>query len=162
MNQIEDKNRMLRVVVLISTTIFSLVAMILVFSEDFGGWWTGASNYYYWLGSEIAPGWSKIFLVLLGLIFLMILAYSVLLIVVELLKKKLKLSYKLQAIIGIVLGVFAFIFTGLTVGMFAIFASEGDWWLETSFYSSLVGAILVVIFYVIYLIIPTKESTSSS
>ncbi|MFW9921816.1 MAG: hypothetical protein ACFFDW_00820 [Candidatus Thorarchaeota archaeon] len=163
MNQdITSNTKLLRVVATGSAALFSLIATILAFSTDFGGWWEGYSwNYYYWIGSETAPGWSIIFIVLLALLFLGILIYSILLIIVSLGKITLPFNCKIQAIIGIVLATGGFILTALMVGIMAIIAAGYDWWLETSFYSSLVGSIIIGIFYVFYFLLASREDSSS-
>ena len=155
-----DNTKMLRLVALISAAIFNLVGTILVFTTDFAGWWEGASNYWYWIGSEIAPFWLQFFLIILGLIFLMSLAYSIVLIITVVGKLILPINFKVQAIIGIIIAGVIFIFTALVVAIFAIFASDAnDWWLDTSFYSSIVGSIIIAIFYIFYLLLASREET---
>ena len=155
-----DNTKMLRLVAIISATIFNLVGTILVFTTDFAGWWEGASNYWYWIGSEMAPFWLQIFLILLGLIFLMSLAYSIALIIVLAGKLKLPINYKLQAIIGLIISGVIFIFTILVLIIFAIFASDAyEWWVDTSFYSSIIGSIIIAIFYIFYLLLASREET---
>ena len=110
----------------------------------------------------MAPFWLQLFLILLGLLFLLITVYSIIIILHNFNKIEIPLQAKQEAIIGIVLGVIAFIFTGLIVGIYAIFAAGYDWWVATSFCSSLVGSILIILFYVIYLVgIPKEQATTS-
>ncbi|HUU78598.1 MAG TPA: hypothetical protein VMX55_09630 [candidate division Zixibacteria bacterium] len=156
-----DNTKMLRLVALISAAIFNFVGMILVFTTDFSGWWAGGSgNYYYWIGSEMAPVWLQLFLVLLGLIFLFSLAYSIVLIIVVLGKINLPINFKIQGIVGIIIAGIIFLFTILILIIFAIFASDAyEWWLATSFYSSIVGSIILAIFYIFYLLLASREET---
>ncbi len=130
--------------------IFSLVATILVFVTDFGGWWEGGgSNYYFWVGAPYAPAWAQLFLVLLGLLFLALLGISVFLGILTLLDKQTGIV-KILSFIGVGGAIVGFVLTGITVGALAIFASGYEWWVATSFYSSLVGSIIVGIFYILY------------
>jgi len=135
--------------------VFSLVASILVFVTEFGGWWLGGgySNYYYWIGSEMAPVWAQLFLVLLGLLFLALVALSVILGVLTLLDKGEKLN-KIMSFVGIGGAIFGFLLTFITLGMLAIIAGDyEEMWLDAGFYGPLVGSILVGIFYLLYIII---------
>ena len=135
--------------------VFSLVAAILVFFFDFGGWWLGGgySNYYYWIGSENAPVWSQLFLVLLGLLFLALLALSVILGILLLTGKGEKFI-KIFGFIGMGGAIFAFLLTFITWGMFAIIAGDYyELWLGTGFYGALVGSLLIGIFYLLYNVI---------
>ena len=156
-----DSSKTVRLVVLICAIIFSFVAMILVFTTDFGWWYYGSgySTYYYWIGSEMAPIWSQIVLVLLALIFLFALAYSIFVLILNLGKISLKINPKFTAIFGIVIAAAGFVFTAFTVGMFAIVAAEAWWGLTTSFYGALVGSILLGIFYIIYFVSIGKDQT---
>ncbi len=158
----ETQNKMVNYVSLITVAIFSLVAMILVLVTDFGWQWygTGNSTYYFWLGNSNVAAWPQIFLVVIALVFLISLGYSILLLLINLGKISLNIPTKLQAIIGLVLAFVAFITTLFTLGMWAIASSEYYWGVDTTFYSSLIGSIIIGIFYVVYLVNISKESTN--
>lgn len=130
--------------------LFSLVAFILIVSTDFGGWWEGGSdNYYFWIGGQYI-GWLIIFLILLMLLFLALMAISVVLAIDGITGKLGKLA-KLLGFVGIFLAGGTFLFTGITVGMFAIYVSSfaEEWWLDAGFYGALVGSLLVSIFLIL-------------
>ena len=147
--------KLIKVAFLAFAALFSLVAAILVFFLDFGGWWLGGgySNYFYWIGSENAPIWSQLFLVLLGLLFLALLALSIILGVLILTDKGEKVV-KILGFVGMGVAIFSFIFTFITWGMFAIIAGDYyELWLMTGFWGALVGSLLVGIFYLLYSVI---------
>jgi len=151
--------------------IFSLVAAILVFATDFGGWWLGGgySNYFYWLGSEIAGFGSKIPLILLGLLFLVLAGMSVILGILTLIDKEFLIgklsSFKILSFLGVAGAIAGFLLTALSV--IVLFVMAGDYeslWLDAGFYGPLVGSILVGIFYILYIVLgnvmkPAKAAT---
>lgn len=149
-----NNNKMLNCIALLTIAIFSLVAMILVLVSDFGwqDYGSGYSTYYFWLGNTNIDAWPQIFLVLIALVFFLSLVYSGLLFFVNLGKIPFKLSSKIQAFIGLAIAALAFISTLFTVGMWAIASIDHYWGVATTFYTSLVGSIIVAIFYVVYLI----------
>ncbi|MHA1367003.1 MAG: hypothetical protein ACTSXA_07145 [Candidatus Heimdallarchaeota archaeon] len=147
--------KFIKVAFLAFAALFSLVAAILVFFFEYGGWWLGGgySNYYYWIGSEMAPVWSQLFLVLLGLLFLALLALSVILGILILTDKGEKMV-KILGFVGIGGAIFGFLLTFITWGMFAIIAGDYyELWLMTGFYGALVGSLLIGIFYLLYAVI---------
>ena len=156
------QNKMVNYVAIIAIAIFSLVAMILVLVSDFGWQWygTGYSTYYFWLGNSNVAAWPQIFLVLIALIFLISLGYSLILLLINLGKISLNVPTKLQAIIGLVLALVAFIASLFTLGMWAIASIDYYWGVATSFYTSLFGSVIIGIFYVVYLVNIRKESTN--
>ena len=80
-------------------------------------------------------------------------------IILSLLGKVLVKYTKFLQIAGIVLAGITFIFTGLLVGFFAIFAGGYEWWLATSFYGGIVGSILTAIFYILSILLkPSSEA----
>jgi hypothetical protein len=130
--------------------LFSLVAFILLVATDFGGWWEGGTDdYYFWIGGQYI-GWTIIFLILLMLMFLALMAISVVLAIDGITGKLGKLA-KMLGFVGIFLAGGAFLFTGITVGMFAIYVGgvAESWWLDAGFYGSLVGSLLVAIFLIL-------------
>lgn len=148
-------NKHVNLVSLIAVAIFSLVAMILVFVTDFGWQWygTGYSTYYFWLGNSNIAAWPQIFLVVIGIIFLISLGYSIILLLINLEKLSLKISGRMQAVIGIGISIIAFVATLFTVGMWAIASIDyWDWGVDTTFYTSLFGSIVIGIFYSIYFV----------
>ena len=160
--------KFIKIIFLAFASLFSLVAAILVFFFDFGGWWLGGgySNYFYWIGSEMAPVWSQLFIVLLGLLFVVLLVLSIILGVMILLDKGEKLT-KILGFIGLGGAILAFLFTFITWGMFAIIAGDyEELWLMTGFYGGLVGSLLIGIFYILYnvigLLIKPKSAESKS
>ncbi|MBD3192299.1 MAG: hypothetical protein GF308_16790 [Candidatus Heimdallarchaeota archaeon] len=108
-------------------------------------------NYYYFIGSEMAPVWAQLFLVLLGLIYLVSTGLAIIVILTDF--GKLTNLARMANFGGIGIGIFAFIFTGFTTGMFAIVAAGYEWWLETSFYVSLVGSLLITVFFLLHLLL---------
>lgn len=163
MNEEEKKQiNLVNLVIFISVIIFSFVAMILVFTTDFGWFWYGGgySTYYFWIGSETAPIWIQIFLVILGLIFLILTLYAVLLLLLQLGIIKINISTKLQAFFGIGTAVIAFVYNAILVGLFAIAVIGADWGLSTSFFSSLIGSIFIGVLYIIYLVNVRKEEST--
>jgi len=151
--------------------IFSLVAAILVFAIEFGGWWLGGgySNYFYWLGSENAGFGAKIPLILLGLLFLVLALISIILGILTLIDKEIFVgkfsSFKILSFLGIAGAIAGFLLTALSV--IVLFAIAGDYeelWLDAGFYGPLIGSILVGIFYILYIVLgnvmkPTKAAT---
>ncbi|MHA1555385.1 MAG: hypothetical protein ACTSPM_00475 [Candidatus Heimdallarchaeota archaeon] len=156
------QNKMVNYVSLIAVAIFSLVAMILALTTDFGWQWYGGSSdtYWFWLGSPNVAAWPQFFLVIIALVFLISLGYSILLLLINLGKINLNISTKLQAIFGLALALVAFITTLFTLGMWAIASIEYYWGVATSFYTSLFGSVIIGIFYVVYLVNIRKESTN--
>ena len=137
---------------------FSLIAAILAFFFDYGAWTFGASTYYYFIGSEMAPGWAQFILFLFGLAFLLNTILSVI-IILSLLGKILVKYTKFLQIGGLILAGFTFAFTALLVGIFFIFAAGSWWWLEASFYGGIVGSILTAIFYVLSMLLKPSFET---
>lgn len=148
-----DSVNFVKITLAILAGLFSFIAMILVFVTDFGGWWTGTYswNYYYFIGSEMAPVWAQLFLVLLGLIYLLSTGIAIIVIMTDF--GKLTNLAQIANFAGIGIGVFAFIFTGITTGMFAIIAAGSEWWLATSFYVSLIGSLLITVFFILHLLL---------
>ena len=148
-------NKHVNLVSSIAVAIFSLVAMILVLVTDFGWQWygTGYSTYYFWLGNSNIAAWPQIFLVVIAIVFLISLGYSIVLILINLEKLSLKISGRMQAIIGIGISIVAFVTTLFTLGMWAIASIDyWDWGVDTTFYTSLVGSIIIGIFYGVYFV----------
>jgi hypothetical protein len=148
-----DTIQFVKITLAILSGLFSFIVMILVFVTDFGGWWTGnySWNYYYFIGSEMAPGWAQFFLVLLGLIYLGSTGVAVVAVLTDL--GKVTKFTQIANFVGIVIGIVAFVFTGITTGMFAIVAAGYEWWLATSFYASLVGSLLITTFFILHLLL---------
>ena len=140
--------------------IFSLVAAILVFATDFGGWWLGGgySNYFYWLGSENAGFGAKIPLILLGLLFLVLAGMAAILGILTLINKEFFIgklsSFKILSFGGVAGAIAGFLLTALSV--IVLFIIAGDYeelWLDAGFYGPLVGSILVGIFFILYVVL---------
>ncbi len=150
----ETQNKMVNYVALIAVAIFSLVAMILVLSTDFGWQDYGEyhSTYWFWLGNSNVAAWPQFFLVVIALAFLISLCYSVLLFLINLEKISLNISIKWHAIIGLFIASVAFISTLFTVGMWGIASIDYYWGVATSFYTSLFGSIIIGTFYLVYLV----------
>lgn len=161
MNQdTQQTQKFVKVAFMAFAFIFSLVAAILVFATDFGGWWLGGgySNYYYWLGSEIAGFGSKIPLILLGLLFLVLAGVSVFLGILTLIDKEFFLgklsSFKILSFGGVAGAIAGFLLTILAV--IILFVIAGDYevlWLDAGFYGPLIGSLLVGIFFILYVVL---------
>ena len=147
-------NKLVNLVSSIAVAIFSLVAMILVLVTDFGWQYYGAgySTYYFWLGNSNIAAWPQIFLVAIAMVFLISLGYSIVLILINLEKLSLKIYGRMQAIIGIGISIIAFVATLFTLGMWAIASIDYYWGVDTTFYTSLVGSIIIGIFYSVYFV----------
>ncbi len=157
MNESTSNMKTIKIIVIALAGFFSLLGAILVFATDFGWWNVGYSwNYYFFIGSEMAPVWAQLFLVIFGLIFLVNVGVSILLILGQLGKFKANLI-RLLNFGGIALAIVTFVFTALMVGFFAIFAAGWWWGLSTSFYAGIICSILIGIFYIIALIIKLPE-----
>lgn len=142
--------------------IFSLVAAILVFATDFGGYWPGGgySNYFYWLGADpLNVGFgAKIPLILLGLLFLLLAGVSVFLGVLTLINKEFFLgklsSFKILSFGGVAGAIIGFLLTILSV--IILFVLAGDYeelWLDAGFYGALIGSLLIGIFFILYVVL---------
>jgi len=164
MSKIDPKNiQLVKFALLILAGIFSIIGCVVALSATFGGWWTGmySWNYYFCLGCEMTPVWAKIFLVLLAFTFIITLTTSILLILTITNKLKL-LPEKVLSIIALFGAGTEFVFTIITTIIMAIIAAEAnEWWLETSFYTSIIGSILIAIFFVLYFLMLRVEVPDS-
>lgn len=141
--------------------VFSFIASMIAFFSVFGGWNAGYSwNYYFFIGSEMAPVWAQLLLFLFALAFLLNTILSIFIILSLLGKVLIKYTKSLQ-IAGIVLAGITFISTGLLVGFFAIFVGGYEWWLETSFYGGIIGSILTAIFYLLSILLKPSSETAA-
>jgi hypothetical protein len=160
MNESTSNMKTIKIIVIALAGVFSLLGMILAFATDFGWWNVGYSwNYYFFIGSETAPIWAQLLLVIFALLFLVNTGIAVFLIIGQLGKLKANLV-KILNIGGIALAVITFIYTALMVGFFAIFAAGWWWGLSTSFYAGIICPILIGIFYIIAMIIKLPEEAA--
>jgi hypothetical protein len=157
MNDSTTNLKPIKIAIIALAGFFSFLGAMLAFFTDFGWWNVGYSwSYYFFIGSEMAPFWAQLFLVLLALIFLLNTLVAILLMLGQFGKIPVKFT-KLLNFGGIAIAVITFIFTPILVGLFAIIAA-GDWWgLSTSFYSSLICSILIGIFYILALVLKLPE-----
>ena len=65
----------------------------------------------------------------------------------------------MQAIIGIGITIIAFVTTLFTLAMWAIASIDYYWGVDTTFYTSLVGSIIIGIFYSVYFVNSGKALT---
>jgi len=120
------------------TLIFSLIAALLVFLTDFGGWYVYDSYYqdlyyYFYLGSGITPVFYQILLVIVGLLLIAIAYFSY---------KGLREDLNADQLNMILYGsITAFALTIIITLLFLWYVSDSDeWWLDTGFYAALVGS----------------------
>lgn len=157
MNDSTTNMKPIKIAIIALAGFFSFLGAILLFFTVFGWWNEGYSwNYYFFIGSEMAPIWAQFALVLFALIFLLNMVVALLLIFGQFGKIPVKFT-KLLNFGGIAIAVITFIFSALYVGLFAIFAAGWWWGLSTSFYSSLICSILIGIFYILALVIKLPE-----
>ena len=98
-------------------------------------------------------------MVLLGLLFLTLLGVSVFFGILIIQEKEAKLS-KVLSFGGAIGSMVAFVFTGLCVGFFAIFAGDyEELWLDAGFYGALIGSLLISTFYVLYIVLNIRKWT---
>ncbi len=156
MNKSNTNMKPIKIAIIALAGFFSFLGSMLVFFGSFGWWNTGYSDYYFFIGSEMAPVWSQLLLVLFALTFLLNTAVAIFLIIGQFGKISMKFT-KLLNFAGLGLAVITFISTALLVGFFAIFAAGWWWGLTTSFYSGLICSILIGIFYILALVIKLPE-----
>lgn len=159
-----ESTKLAKIIVSIAAILFSFVALILVQTEYFVTWYIGSPSYYasfYW-GHSYMHHWLKLFLFLLTVVFLVCLAVSVFLLLNALGKLKIKLPIKRLGILGIIAAVLSFATTILTLIVVAIYSIGIEWWPDASFYSSIVGSILVGIFSIIYTVLESSAKSAKN
>ena len=72
MNEDTQNRNFVEIALVLFAFLFSLIGSVLTFATEFGGMYIGPPSYYayFCLGCEYLAGWSKLFIVLIGLILL--------------------------------------------------------------------------------------------
>jgi hypothetical protein len=157
MSQSKPEVFVVRVILTGLAGFFNFIGFILVMFFAFGGIYTGYSwNGYYCLTCSYLYGWSKIFILLLGLLFFVGLAIAIILVLSNFITQIPQKVVKPLHIGGLIGAGVTFVLTGITVAVFAlqVAAEVGtDWWLETGFYGAIIGSLLAIIFYLLALIL---------
>jgi len=159
MNESTTNMKPIKIAIIALAGFFSFLGSMLAFFGSFGWWNTGYSDYYFFIGSEMAPVWSQLLLVLFALTFLLNAGIAIFLIIGQFGKISMKFT-KLLNFAGIGVAVITFISTPLLVGFFAIFAAGWWWGLTTSFYSGIICSIIIGIFYILALVIKLPEEAA--
>ncbi|MBN1329180.1 MAG: hypothetical protein JXA54_06880 [Candidatus Heimdallarchaeota archaeon] len=161
MNQKMDNQKLVGLICAVIATIFSFIAAMMVLFADFGGMYVGPPSYYayFCLFCSYLGGWSKIFIILLGLIFLAVLAISIMILLSYFGKVSAGLVKQLQ-LFGLIGSIAAFAFTFILLIIFAIQAGPyaWEWWVSTGFYGGLIGSIIVGASLGVHLFLSKKSS----
>ncbi|HUT82726.1 MAG TPA: hypothetical protein VMZ29_16140 [Candidatus Bathyarchaeia archaeon] len=156
-----DNTKLIGLICAVIATIFSFIAAMMVLFADFGGMYIGSPSYYayFCLFCSYLDGWSKIFIILLGLIFLALLAISIMILLSYFGKVSAGLVKQMQ-LFGLIGSIVAFVFTFLVLIIFAIQADFAlEWWVSTGFYGGLIGSIIVGASLGVHFYISKKAST---